>query len=150
MSRLAIPLFALLLAATAGSTAQQSSPMPAPGARVYVAEMDDAFNFPLTRAFKSRKVPVVLVESRDEAEYEITGHASSQQAGLTRALLTGAVGSDEEASIQVVHLQTGDVVFAYSVSKRDAAHGRDSTADACAKHFKDAIEHARAQSRGGR
>jgi hypothetical protein len=32
------------------------------------------------------------------------------------------------------------VVFAYSVNKQSSAHGKRSTAEACAKHLKDQTE----------
>ena len=37
-------------------------------------------------------------------------------------------------------LKSGEVVFAYSVNKKDSAHGKRSTAEACAIHMKDEIE----------
>jgi hypothetical protein len=48
--------------------------------------------------------------------------------------------SNEEASIQVVDLTSGEVVFADSVNKKSSAHGKESTAEACAKHLKEQIE----------
>jgi hypothetical protein len=48
--------------------------------------------------------------------------------------------SNEQASIQVENLRTSEVVFAYSVNKPSSAHGKKSTAEACAKHLKEKIE----------
>jgi hypothetical protein len=36
--------------------------------------------------------------------------------------------------------KTGDLAFAYSVDKFNAARANQSTAEACAKHLKDAID----------
>lgn len=48
--------------------------------------------------------------------------------------------SNEQASIQVADLGSGEVVFAYSVNKKSSAHGKRSTAEACAKHLKKKID----------
>jgi hypothetical protein len=48
--------------------------------------------------------------------------------------------SNEQASITVSNIKSGEVVFAYSVNKPSSAHGKRSTAEACAKHLKDQIE----------
>ena len=48
--------------------------------------------------------------------------------------------SDEQATISVSDLKSGEVIFAYSVNKQSSAHGKQSTAEACAKHLKDEVE----------
>jgi hypothetical protein len=55
-------------------------------------------------------------------------------------LLTGSWHSTEDATIKLTNLKTSVVAFAYSVHKSDSAHGKQSSAEACAKHLKDAIE----------
>jgi proline dehydrogenase len=52
----------------------------------------------------------------------------------------GSWHSDEQASITVTSVGSGEVVYAYSANKKNSAHGRQTTAEACAKHFKEAIE----------
>ena len=47
---------------------------------------------------------------------------------------------DEQASISVADLTSGEIVFAYSVNKKSAAHGKATTAEACAKHLKDRLD----------
>jgi hypothetical protein len=51
--------------------------------------------------------------------------------------------SNEEASIQIADLASGEVVFAYSVNKKSSAHGKQSTAEACAKHLKEQMDRSR-------
>jgi hypothetical protein len=46
----------------------------------------------------------------------------------------------EEASIQVSNIKSGEATWAYSVHKQNSAHGKKSTAEACAKHLKDEIQ----------
>jgi hypothetical protein len=54
-------------------------------------------------------------------------------------LFTNSSASREQASIQVVDLKSGEVVFAYSVHKANSARGKQSTGEACAKHLKEKI-----------
>jgi hypothetical protein len=52
----------------------------------------------------------------------------------------GSWHSDEQASISVTDLKSGEIVYAYSANKKNSAHGKQSSAEACAKHLKEAIE----------
>lgn len=113
---------------------QEQSVIPA-GSKVYIAPMG-GFETYLKAAFQAKKVPLILVEVRDKADFEITGHSESQKASTAKKLLLLDWRSREEASIKVTNLQTGIVVFAYSVHKPSSAHGKQSTAEACAKHLK--------------
>lgn len=81
-----------------------------------------------------------LVDSRDNVDFEISGEADSQKAGTAKKLIMWDWRSNEQASIQVINLRTKEVVFAYSVNKPSSAHGRRSSAEACAKHLKEKIE----------
>lgn len=95
------------------------------------------FEAPLRKAIADKKVPLEVVEQREQAEYEITGAAESKKASTAKKIIMGSWHSDEEASIKVASLKTGEIVYAYSVHKQDSAHGQKSTAEACAKHLKD-------------
>ena len=109
------------------------------GAKVYVAPMD-GFETYLKAAFEKKQVPVVVVDQRDAAEYELTGAAESQKASTAKKVLMWDWRSKEQASIKVTHIQSSEVVFAYSVHKASSAHGKQSSAEACAKHLKEAIQ----------
>jgi hypothetical protein len=58
-------------------------------------------------------------------------------ASTAKKVILGSWHSDEEASIKVASVKTGEMVYAYAVHKQDSAHGQRSTAEACAKHLKD-------------
>ena len=105
------------------------------GSRVYIAPMGE-FETYLKAAIVEKRVPVELVEQRDKADYEITGVSESKKAGAAKIIIMGSWHSREEASIKVTNIKTGEVVYAYSVHKADSAHGKRSTAEACAKHLK--------------
>ena len=38
-----------------------------------------------------------------------------------------------------MNLETSEVVFAYAVNKKNSLHGRQTAAEACAKHLKDIV-----------
>ena len=111
-----------------------------PGAKVFLAPMDNGFDSNLKAAFQSKKVPVVLVADKAQADFEISGHSESQKASTAKKVILWNWHSNEQASIQAVNLKSSEVVFAYSVNKVSSAHGKKSTAEACAKHLKEKIE----------
>ena len=107
--------------------------------KFFIAPMD-GFENDLRAAIQSKKVPVVLVTDKDQADYEIAGTAESEKAGAAKKIIMGNWHSNEQASITVTDHKSGEVVFAYSVNKKSSVHGKRSTAEACAKHLKDQIE----------
>ena len=119
----------------AQAPAQAQTKMPA-GSKVFVAPMG-GFETPLKKAIADKKVPIEMVEQREQAEYEITGTSESRKASTAKKVILGSWHSDEEASIKVSSVKSGEIVYAYSAHKQDSAHGQRSTAEACAKHLKD-------------
>ena len=107
------------------------------GAKVFVAPMADGFDSNLKDAIADKKVPVEIVGNRDLAEFEITGTSESQKASTAKKVILGNWHSREEASIRVSNIKSSEVVWSYSVHKEASAHGKKSTAGACAKHLKD-------------
>ena len=110
------------------------------GAKVFVQPMKDGFDGYFKAALAKKKVPVVVVSTREEADYEITGTSESQKAGAAKKIFMGSWHSDEQASISVAGIKSGEIVFAYAANKKNSAHGKQTTAEACAKHLKEAIE----------
>lgn len=107
--------------------------------KVFLAPMG-GFENDLKAAIESKKVPVVLVTDKDQADYEISGTSDSEKAGAVKKAVMWNWHSNEQASITVTEHKSGEVVFAYSVNKKSSAHGKRSTAEACAKHLKEQIE----------
>jgi len=108
-------------------------------ASVYIAPMN-GFETYLISALDKKQVPLTVVGDRTKADFEITGNADSQKAGWAKTIVSGSSRSTEEASINVTNLKSGTVVFAYNVNKDNSFHGKQSTAEACAKHLKEKIE----------
>lgn len=110
------------------------------GAKVYIAPIADGFDGDLKKAFEKKKVPLVLVDRKEDAQYVLTGAAETQKASTAKKVILWDWHSNEQASIQMADVASGTVVFGYSVNKVSSAHGKQSTAEACAKHLKDSIE----------
>ena len=117
-------------------TSPQALPKIPAGSKVFVASMG-GFETPFKKAMADKKVPLEVVEQREQAEYEITGASESKKASTAKKVILGSWHSDEDASIKVANLKSGEIVYAYAVHKQDSAHGQKSTAEACAKHLKD-------------
>jgi hypothetical protein len=136
-----VPCFAAFFSVMAVFGALNAGEQPSipAGSKVYVAPMN-GFEEYLKTALKSKKVPLEVVDNKEDAAYEITGTASTQKAGKAKKILTGSWRSREEASVKVADLKSGTIVFAYSYVNENSAHGKRSSAEACAKHLKNTIK----------
>jgi hypothetical protein len=121
---------------TSAPTANKKIPA---NSKVFLAPMG-GFEEDLKAAILSKKVPVVLVTDKDQADYEIAGTSDTEKASTAKKVVMWNWHSNEQASITVSDRKSGEVVFAYSVNKKSSAHGKRSTAEACAKHLKEQIE----------
>jgi hypothetical protein len=108
-------------------------------AKVYVAPIAGGFDTYLIAGLQKKKVPLVVVMDRAKAQFEITGVSETEYAGWAKMLFLGSQQSAEEASIKISNLRTGAVVFAYSVNKGNSVRGKQSAAEACAKHIRTKI-----------
>lgn len=131
---LSVLLLACITIAVQAQTKDAEKTIPA-GAKVYVAPMD-GFETYLKAALAKKEVPLVIVEKKEDADFEISGTATSQKAGVAKKLILGSWRSREEATISIANLKTGVILFGYSVHKENSAHGKQSSAEACAKHLK--------------
>jgi hypothetical protein len=121
------------------TSAISNEPLPK-GARIYVAPISNGFETYITAGIEKKKVPVVIVADRSKADYELTGVSDSDRAGWAKMLFLGSQQTNEAASIKIVNLRTGDVVFAYSVNKTNSVRGKQSAGEAVAKHINEKIE----------
>lgn len=133
------PLLLLGMIGVASSQEAANKVIP-PGSKVFIAPMENGFENNLKAALQAKKVPVVVVDDKAQAQFEISGHAESQKASTAKKVIFLDWHSNEQASIQVVNLQSSEVVFAYSANKMSSVHGKKSSAEACAKHLKEKIE----------
>ena len=132
-------LLALGLIFSASAQVPDAKMIPA-GSKVFVAPIEDGFDNYLKAALKDKKVPVEVVDKRELADFEISGHSETQKASTAKKAIMWDWRSNEQATIQVTNLKTSEVAYAYSVNKPSSAHGKKSSAEACAKHIKEKIE----------
>jgi|SRR5215472_11898874 len=111
----------------------------AEGSKVFLVPME-GFETYLKAAIHKKKVPVTIVENRDAADYELSGSSDSQKASTAKKVIMLNWRSTEQASIRLTDIKSSEVVFAYSVHKGSSAHGKQSSAEACAKHLKEAVK----------
>jgi hypothetical protein len=138
IARLCGAVVLMLIVAQTLIWSQEAKTIPL-GAKVFIAPMD-GFETYLRAAMTKKQVPLQIVEERDKADFEITGHSNSQKASTAKKVIMWDWHSTEEATINVTNIKTGVVVFAYEVHKQSSAHGKQSSAEACAKHLKEQVE----------
>jgi len=111
------------------------------GSRVYVNHIQgmNGFENYLVAAFKKKKVDLVVVADRSQADFEITGYADHKRAGWAK-IIFGSGLPESEASIQVVNLKTSVVSYAVGSYKVDAFNGKKSTAEHLAKNLRQKME----------
>ena len=96
----------------------------------------------LSRTFVKKKVPVVLVSERAQADFVMSGEAHVKKPNWIKATLFATTHGKGEISVK--DARTGNQVFAYDFHRVDQmtadAEIYQIWADACAKHLKKAME----------
>ncbi len=156
-----LPMFLALLLVTCSVSAQQraritnaslstvqavvkrvTDPRYVPaGSTVYVADINGlpAFENNLVAAFQKKRVDLLIVSDRSQADFEINGYAESQKAGWAK-IIFGTGLPESEASLQMVNLHTGVVAFAVASYKVNSRNGNKSTAEHLAKNVRQKME----------
>lgn len=111
------------------------------GSKVYVNYIQgmNGFENYLVAAFKKKKVDLLVVADRAQADFEITGYAEHKKAGWAK-IIFGSGLPESEASIQIVNLKTSVVSYAVGSYKVDAVNGKKSTAEHLAKNLRQKME----------
>jgi hypothetical protein len=145
---------AFVCGTTIFASAQSQNPAPLPaapptatpvstkiitGSTVYITPMD-GFETYLAAALGKKKVQLVAVMEKEQADYVISGTSLDKKAGWAKIVFMGNVHSDNSASITMSDRKTGAIVYAYAVDKKSTMHGQQTTAEACAKHLKAHME----------
>jgi hypothetical protein len=81
----------------------------------------------------------VVTTDKDKADYRLEGVSDHQKPGWAKTVFLGQVHSDDQASVKLIDVKTSEVVFAYAVNKKNTMHGRQTAAEACAKHLKEIV-----------
>ena len=111
------------------------------GSRVYVADIYGlpGFENNLVAAFQKKRVDLIVVADRSQADFEINGFAQSEKAGWAK-IIFGSGLPESEASIQMVNLRTGVVSYAVASYKVNSFNGNKSTAEHLAKNIRQKME----------
>lgn len=107
--------------------------------KVYIARAG-GFEQYLAAAFRKKSVPLLIVVDREAADFEITATHEKEDASFARTYEWGLLHGSAAASIQIVNLRTGVVVFADSSDRVIAWRGERSTAEKLAKMLKRKME----------
>ena len=135
-------LCAVVAAAQAptGAPTQDADTRIPRGSRLFIGPIEGGFDIYLSAAMVKKEVPLVIVTDKSKADFELSGVTESEKAGWAKMLFLMSTSSAEQASIKIVNLKTGTMVFGYNVNKSNSARGKQSSSEACAKHLKEKIE----------
>ena len=137
----ALVLMAMSVGAYQDPEAKSDSDTRIPkGARLFIGPIEGGYDIYLSAAMHKKEVPVIIVTDRAKADFELSGVTESERAGWAKTIFLGNSSTSEQASIKVVNLKTGTVVFGYNVNKSSSARGKQSSSESCAKHLKEKIE----------
>ena len=140
MKRLLFCIAALAFLVPAVSHAQMSYP------KIYIAP-DNGFESYLAGAFTKKSVPAQMVQTEEAADYILKPAPVEQKPESTggkvaRCLFAYCAGIEgsQTASVTLIDAKTKAVVWAYNVRKGGSSNFQ-SSAEACAKHLKQWLEH---------
>jgi hypothetical protein len=131
MIRRIVSVLLILVCLYASTEAQNETRLP-PGSKIYVHPMDGFENY-IAAAFQKKKVPVVLVATRENADFEMKGNSERDKAGWSKRIF-GSGRDAVRASIQISNVKTGVIVCAIASDKSDAWSGMKSAAEHIAKN----------------
>jgi hypothetical protein len=104
--------------------------------KVYIEPTDNGMHTALAGALRKKKVPLVVVVDKEKADYVISVVGEYKKSGWAKTLMSGGNNRGEaNASMTVVHRESGVVAYGYNVDKGNVARGMQSVAEACAKHL---------------
>lgn len=119
-----------------GQAAEVTTPetrIPA-NSKVYIAPMEGGFETYITAALQKKKIPLTIVATREQADFEIKGSVEKQKAGWAKTIFISPLPSID-STMQVINLKTGVVAYSISSTKSNARRGRKGSAEHLAKNL---------------
>lgn len=118
------------------------------GSKIYIAPFKsestekpvEGFESYMAAALRKKGVPLLIVATRDAADFEIEGTADKKGAGWAKKIFLGDFRNSTSASLTVTNLKTGVVAYADSSDRASANRGLRSSAEKLAKYLKKKIE----------
>lgn len=116
--------------------------------RVYIAPFKsedtqkpvEGFESYMAAALRKKNVPLIMVNDRSQADFEITGSADKKGAGAAKKWLLGDFRKTTSASFTITNLHTGVVAYADASHRASANKGLRSSAEKLAKYLKRKLE----------
>ncbi|MFN8006397.1 MAG: hypothetical protein U0V70_05120 [Terriglobia bacterium] len=106
------------------------------GAKIYVSPTPDDFDRYLMGEIQSQDLPIVLVRSRGEAEFEISLNSGPKQ-NDPKAQSVLPVGENKEIeTLSVINLKTGQVVYSDTFHFGKGKRDNKSASEVCVKHLR--------------
>jgi hypothetical protein len=138
MKRIAIVLSSLILILALRTLA---APKIASGtipreSNIFV-DSNNGFDTFILAALQDKKVPLHLVSSVDKADY-ILDSSLFHTGEFLATPKVATTGRTSEAAFKLTS-KSGEIVWAYAVTKGIFSRGKQSVAEACAKHLKDIV-----------
>jgi flagellar motor protein MotB len=117
-----------------------STPQLVPGAKLFLEPMDGFEQF-LSDAFIKKKVPVVVVKEREQADFVMSGVARLKRPGIITGMVVTRHGG---GTVSLKDARSGNQVFFEKFRRVDGGTSSDHVyqtwAEGCAKHLKKAME----------
>jgi hypothetical protein len=112
--------------------------------RVYIAPFKsedptkpvEGFDTYMAAALRKKKVPVIMVADRSQADFAIEGSADKKAAGWAKKWILGDFRRSASASLTVTNLHTGVIAYADASDRASANKGLRSSAEKLAKYLK--------------
>ena len=115
------------------STTSTDTKIPA-NSKIYINPMEDGFETYVTAAIQKKKVPLLIVSNREQADFEIKGSVEKQKAGWAKTIFISPLPSID-STMQIINVKTGVVVYSISSTKSNARRGKKGSAEHLAKNL---------------
>lgn len=122
--------------------AEPGAPVPTKivtGSKVFIEEMG-GFEKYLTAAFLKRKVQLVLVADKNQADYIISGTSKEKMSEWAKDVFLLNIHAETDADVMLKDRKSSAILFTFSVEKKSTLHGAQTTAEECTKRLEDQIE----------
>ena len=107
------------------------------GSSLFV-DSNNGFDTFILAAFQNKRVALKLVSSADKADY-ILDSSLFHTGEFVATPKLATTGRTSEAAFKLTS-KSGDIIWAYAVTKGIFSRGKQSVAEACAKHLKDIVK----------
>ena len=115
------------------ATTVSDTKIPA-NSKIYINPMEDGFETYITAAIQKKKIPLLIVSNKEQADFEIKGSVEKQKAGWAKTIFISPLPSID-STMQVVNVKTGVVVYSISSTKSNARRGKKGSAEHLAKNL---------------